>query len=99
MCVCIGFRFFLPREGSILLCLPKDYPRRVTVEVVCRSRLKRRHLRYEAENRYKVLGEYLNYFAFKPLVKVLGKVSVFSGFSVVFAKENNVDTIKITVEI
>ena len=84
------------------LRLPEDHPRRVAFEGVCRSRLKRRDARSEAENLCKELGEHhrapFQFFTVKPWEKGLGKVSVFPALSGVSGRDDNVDTIRIAAE-
>ena len=71
-----------PKEKA--LRLPEDHPRRVAFKGVCRSRLKRRDARSEAENLCRELGEHhrapFQFFTVKPWGKGLGKVSVFPAY-------------------
>ena len=78
------------------LCLPEDHLRRAAFKGVCRSRLKRRDARCQAENLCKELGEQiLELFTVKTWEKGLGKVPVFLVLSGVLGKDDNVDTVRI----
>ena len=78
------------------------YPRRLAFEGVCRSRLKRRDARYEAEHLCKELGEHhsapFESFTGKPGERGLGKVSVFPALSAVSGRMTMWDTIRIAAE-
>ena len=47
-----------------VLRLHEDFPRRIAIEEVCRSRVKRRDVRFEAENICKELEHYHTPFEF-----------------------------------
>ena len=71
-------------------------------EGVCRSRLKRRAARFEAENLCKELSEHhralFEFFTVKPWDKGLAKVSVFLAWNGVSERDDNVNTIRIATE-
>ena len=84
-------RLNIVKSREKALRLFEDHPRRIAFDGVCRSRLRRRDARSEAENLSKELADQhrapFEFFTVKPREKGLGKVSVFPALSVVYQEE------------